>query len=108
MALAGSTSCPAAEIIGVHGSGEGPSATVTRDAPEINATFATFTADEHKLGERGARLVYYPYPTVTFADYLPTGWPTLAKTVKDYAGELEAELKSFSYACPGTPISLVG
>lgn len=100
--------CPTAEIIGVHGTGEGPSTTDNKVSPEIKATFAAFTADEQKLSEQGARLEYYPYPTLSFTDYLPTGWPKVRKIVSDYAGELEAELESFSYACPNTPISLVG
>jgi hypothetical protein len=76
---------PSAEVIGIHGTGEGPSTTDGNDSPEIKATFAT---DEQKLGEYGADLVYYPYPTVTFADFLPTAWPKLYQVVKDYAGEL--------------------
>lgn len=105
---AASAGCPAAEVIGVHGTGEGPSATDGADSPEIKATFAAFTADEQKLGEHGARLEYYTYPTVAFTGYLPVNWPALRTTVAGYAGELEAELASFSSACPGTPISLVG
>ena len=31
-----------------------------------------------------------------------------ATTIDEYAGELEAELESFSHSCPDTPISLVG
>ena len=106
--VAASAGCPAAEIIGVHGTSEGPSSTDSTDSPEIKATFAAFAADEHKLGEHGARLEYYPYPTVTFAGYLPVNWPALRTTIDDYAGELEAELESFSHSCPDTPISLVG
>ena len=101
-------SCPAAEIIGVHGTGEGPSSTNSKNSPEIKATFAAFTTDEQKLGTSGARLVYYPSPTVTFADYLVAAWPKLYQVVNGYAGELEAELEGFSHDCPGTPISLVG
>ena len=37
MAPADPAHCPAAEIIRVHGTGEGPSATVTQDTPEIKA-----------------------------------------------------------------------
>lgn len=103
-----SAGCPAAEIIGVHGTSEGPSSTDTTDSPEIKATFAAFTGEEQKLGEHGARLEYYAYPTVTFADYLPVNWTTLRTTIDDYAGDLEAELGSFSKSCPGTPISLIG
>ena len=106
--LAGGASCPAAEIIGVHGTGEGPSVTDTQDSPEIKATFSAFTADEQKLGEHGADLEYYPYPAVSFTDYLPTNWPELAITINEYADSLEASLESFSYTCPGTPISLIG
>ena len=105
---AASAGCPAAEIIGVHGTSEGPSSTDSTDSPEIKATFAAFAADEHKLGETGARLEYYPYPTITFAGYLPVNWPELRTTIDHYAGELEAELESFSHTCPDTPISLVG
>ena len=108
MALAGSTNCPAAEIIGMHGTGEGPSATDISDSPEIGTTFSAFIADERKLSEHGAHLEYYPYPTVSFAEYLPTNWPELAITINDSANELEVELESFSDVCPGTPISLVG
>jgi cutinase len=103
-----SASCPAAEIIGVHGTSEGPSSTDSTDSPEIKATFAARAADEQKLGEHRARLEYYAYPTVTLADYLPVNWPTLATTIDDYANELEGELESFSSSCPDTPISLVG
>jgi Cutinase len=103
-----SAGCPAAEIIGVHGTSEGPSSTNSTDSPEIKATFAALAVDEQKLGEHGARLEYYSYPTVTFAGYLPVNWPALRTTINDYAGELEAELESFSHACPDTPISLVG
>jgi hypothetical protein len=66
-----SAGCPAAEIIGVHGTSEGPSSTDSNDSPEIKATFAAFAADEQKLGEHGARLEYY-------ADKDPIcgqGWP---------------------------------
>ena len=108
VALEQPASCPAAEIIGVHGTSEGPSSTNPHDSPEIKATFRTFTADEQKLGKHGARLEYYPYPTLGFADYMPTDWPELAIAIDGYADELEAELESFSHACPGTPISLVG
>lgn len=108
VALAGSAGCPAAEMIGVHGTGEGPSTTDGHDSPEIKATFSAFTADERKLGEYGAQLDYYPYPTASFADYLPTNWPELATTIRDYASELGAALESFTSACPATPISLVG
>jgi Cutinase len=108
VALAGPASCPAAEIIGVHGTGEGPSATDTQDSPEIKATFSAFTADEQSLGEHGADLEYYPYPTVSFADFLPANWSELAIAINEYADDLEAQLESFSYACPATPISLVG
>jgi len=100
--------CPAAEIIGVHGTSEGPSSTDSTDSPEIKGTFAAFAGDEQTLGEHGARLEYYSYPTVTFADYLPVNWPTLRTTIDIYAGQLEAQLESFSYSCPDTPISLVG
>jgi hypothetical protein len=103
-----SAGCPAAEIIGVHGASEGPSSTDSNDSPEIKATFAAFAADEQKLGEHGARLEYYAYPTVTFADYLPVNWPALRTTIDEYAGELQAELESFSYSCQDAPISLVG
>jgi hypothetical protein len=108
VALERSASCPAAEIIRVHGTSEGPSSTNPHDSPEIKATFRTFTADEQKLGKHGARLEYYPYPTLGLADYMPTDWPGLAIAIDGYADELEAELESFSHACPGTPISLVG
>jgi hypothetical protein len=108
MALTGAASCPVAEIIGVHGTGEGPSATNSQDSPEIKATFRAFTADGQKLGEHGSDLEYYPYPTVGFADYLPANWPELAITINEYADGLEAALESFSFACPATPISLVG
>lgn len=103
-----SAGCPAAEIMGVHGTSEGPSGTDSTDSPEIKATFAAFVADEQKLGEYGARLEYYAYPTVTFAGYLPVNWPALRATIDEYAGELQAELESFSHSCPDTPISLVG
>jgi hypothetical protein len=103
-----SAGCPAAEIIGVHGTSEGPSGTDSADSPEIKATFAAFAPDEQKLGEYGARLEYYAYPTVTFAGYLPVNWPALRTTIDEYAGELQAELESFSHSCPDTPISLVG
>jgi hypothetical protein len=103
-----SAGCPSAEIIGVHGTSEGPSSTDSTDSPEIKATFAAFAAEEHKLGETGARQEYYPYRTVTFAGYLPVNWPTLRTTIDDSAGKLEAELESFSHTCPDTPISLVG
>jgi hypothetical protein len=107
-ALEQPANCPAAEIIGVHGTSEGPSSTDPNDSPEIKATFSAFTAVERKLGQHGARLEYYPYPTLGFADYLPADWPELAIAIDGYADELEAELESFSHACPGTPISLVG
>jgi hypothetical protein len=100
--------CPAAEIIGVHGTSEGPSSTDSTDSPEIKATFAAFVPHEQKLGEHGARLEYYAYPTVSFAAYLPVNWSALRTTVNDYASELEAELERFSRSCPDTPISLVG
>lgn len=103
-----SAGCPPAEIIGVHGTGEGPSNMDGTYSPEIKATFAAFATDEQKLGEHGARLEYYAYPTITFAAYLPVNWPTLRTTIEDYADELEAELESFSHSCPDTPISLVG
>jgi hypothetical protein len=103
-----SADCPPAEIIGVHGTGEGPSNTNRTDSPEIKATFKALATDEQKLGDHGARLQYYAYPTVTSAAYLPVNWPTLRITVDEYAGELEAELESFSHSCPDTPISLVG
>ncbi len=99
---------PRGEIIGMHGTGEGPSATDINDSPEIRTTFSAFIADERKLSEHGAHLEYYPYPTVSFAEYLPTNWPELAITINDSADELEVELESFSDVCPGTPISLVG
>ncbi len=102
-----SAGCPAAEIIGVHGTSEGPSNTDGADSPEIKATFSAFVTDEQKLGEHGARLQYYAYPTVGSAVYLPVNLPTLRATIHDYAGQLEAELDSFSYSCPDTPISLV-
>jgi hypothetical protein len=100
--------CPAAEIIGVHGTGEGPSSTNGTDSPEIKATFGAFATDEQKLGEHGARLEYYAYPTVSFAAYLPVDWPTLRNIIDNYARQLEAELEHFSHSCPDTPISLVG
>ncbi len=105
---AASAGCPAAEIIGVHGTSEGPSSTDSKDSPEIKATFAAFAADEQKLGEHDARMEYFAYPTVTFAEYLPVNWPALRTTIYDYAGELEAQLEGFSRSCPDTPISLVG
>jgi hypothetical protein len=67
-----SASCASAEIIGVHGTGEGPSATDHNLSPEIKATFAAFTADTHKPGKYGMQLVYCPYPVINIADYLPT------------------------------------
>jgi hypothetical protein len=100
--------CPAAEIVGVHGTSEGPSSTNGTDSPEIKATFAAFTGDERELGEHGARLDYFAYPTVTFAEYLPVRWLALRTTIHDYAGQLEAELEAFSRSCPDTPISLAG
>lgn len=103
-----SADCPAAEIIGVHGTSEGPSNTDSTDSPEIKATFAAFAADEKKLGEHGARMEYYSYPTVTFAEYLPANWLALRTAIHDYAGELKAELEAFSRSCSDTPISLVG
>src|SRR5579862_8893546 len=63
--------CPTAEIIGVHGTGEGPSGTNRTDSPEIKGTFRAFATDEQKLGEHSARLNYYSYPTISFAAYLP-------------------------------------
>ena len=106
--IAAPAGCPAAEIIGVHGTSEGPSSTDSKDSPEIKATFDAFAGDEQKLGEHGARTEYFAYPTVTFAEYLPVNWPALRTTIYDYAGELEAELESFSRSCPGTPVSLAG
>ncbi len=106
--VAASAGCPAAEIIGVHGTGEGPSSTDGIDSPEIKATFAVFADDEQRLGEHGARMDYFAYPTVTFAEYLPVSWLVLRTTIHDYAGELEAELEAFNRSCPDTPISLVG
>lgn len=103
-----SAGCPAAEIVGVHGTGEGPSGTDGTDSPEIKATFSAFATDEQKLGEHGASLEYYAYPTVSFAAYLPVSWPTLRVIIDKYAGELETELGHFSHSCPDTPISLVG
>ena len=103
-----SADCPPAEIIGVHGTGEGPSNTDPTDSPEIKATFNAFATDEQKQGEYGARLEYYAYPTVSFAAYLPVNWPTLQNIIGNYARQLEAELEHFSYSCPDTPISLVG
>jgi hypothetical protein len=100
--------CPAAEIIGVHGTGEGPSSTNGTDSPEIRATFSAFVTDEQKLGEHGARLAWYAYPTATFAAYLPVNWPALRITIGNYASELETELEHLSRSCPDTPISLVG
>jgi cutinase len=100
--------CPAAEIIGVHGTGEGPGPDGKPLSPEIKATFAAFTADERTLGEHSARLEYYPYPALGLTDYLPAGWPTVLETVSGYADHLEAELKEFSRACPRTPVSLIG
>ena len=103
-----SAGCPAAEIIGVHGTSEGPSSTNGTDSPEIKATFSAFADAEQKLGEHGARLEYYAYPTVSFAAYLPVNWPALRTIIGNYASGLEAELEHFSHACPDTPISLVG
>jgi hypothetical protein len=106
--VAASADCPAAEIIGVHGTSEGPSSTNSTDSPEIKATFAAFTGDERKLGEHGARLDYFAYPTVTFAEYLPARWLALRTAIHDYSGQLEADLEAFSRSCPDTPISLAG
>jgi Cutinase len=103
-----SADCPPAEIIGVHGTGEGPSSTDRTDSPEIKATFNAFATDEQKLGEHGARPEYYAYPTVSFAAYLPVNWPTLRNIIGNYARQLGAELEHVSYFCPDTPISLVG
>lgn len=103
-----SAGCPAAEIIGVHGTGEGPSSTNGTDSPEIRATFSAFTADERKLGEHSARLEYFAYPTYSFAAYLPVNWPALRIIIGSYARALEADLEHFSRSCPGTPVSLVG
>jgi hypothetical protein len=105
---AASADCPVAEIVGVHGTSEGPSSTNRTDSPEIKATFAAFTDDERRLGEHGARLDYFAYPTVTFAEYLPVHWPALRTAIRDYAGQLEAELEAFSRSCPDTPVSLAG
>src|SRR6266702_1168058 len=69
--VAASAGCPASEIVGVHGTSEGPSSTNGTDSPEIKATFAALADDERKLGEHGARMDYFAYPTVTFAEYLP-------------------------------------
>lgn len=103
-----SAGCPVAEIVGVHGTGEGPSSTNGTVSPEIKATFSAFATDEQKLGEHGARLEYYAYPTVSFAAYLPVNWPTLRNIIGSYARQLEAELEHFSRSCPDTPISLDG
>jgi Cutinase len=103
-----SAGCPAAEIIGVHGTGEGPSRTNGTYSPEIKATFSAFAADEQKLGEHSARLEYFTYPTFSFAAYLPVNWPALRIIIGQYARELEAELEHFSRSCPDTPVSLVG
>ncbi|HLK74953.1 MAG TPA: cutinase family protein [Streptosporangiaceae bacterium] len=108
ISAAASDGCPAAEIVGVHGTSEGPSRTNGTDSPEIKATFAAFAGDERKLDEHGARLDYFAYPTVTFAEYLPGRWLSLRTTIHDYADQLEAELEAFSRSCPGTPILLVG
>jgi hypothetical protein len=40
--IAAPAGCPAAEIIGVHGTSEGPSSTDSTDSPEITATFTAF------------------------------------------------------------------
>lgn len=106
--VAASAGCPAAEIVGVHGTGEGPSSTNGTYSPEIKATFAALADDERKLGEHGAHLDYFAYPTVTFAEYLPVRWLALRTTIHYYAGQLEAELEAFSRSCPDTPISLAG
>jgi hypothetical protein len=108
MPVAFSTSCPAAEIIGVHGTGEGPSPIGKEISSEIKATFAAFTADERKLGEHGARLQYFPYPTLDLTDYLPTNWAKSQLMVNNCVGELGAEAERFSRSCPNSPISLVG
>lgn len=106
--VAASASCPTAEIVGVHGTSEGPSSTNGTDSPEIKATFAALADDERKLGEHGVRMDYFAYPTVTFAEYLPVSWLVLRTTIHDYAGRLQAELEAFSRSCPDTPVSLVG
>jgi hypothetical protein len=100
--------CPVAEIIGVHGTGEGPSSTDGADSSEIKATFAALADDEQKLGEHDTRMQYFAYPTVTFAEYLPFNWLKLRTAVHAYAVELESELETLSRSCPATPISLVG
>ncbi len=106
--VAASAGCPAAEIIGVHGTSEGPSSTDSIDSPEIKATFAAFADDEQKLGEHDTRMDYFAYPTVTFADYQPANWLALRTAIHDFAGELEAELEAFRRSCSDTPISLIG
>src|SRR5690348_18095793 len=65
-----SAGCPAAEIVGVHGTSEGPSSTDSTHSPEIKAPLAAFATDEQQLGRHGRRLQTYSYPTVTFPNSL--------------------------------------
>lgn len=92
-----------AELIGLHGLGEGPSPQDPGTlSPTIEATFDTFTANApHSAWEAD----YMDYPTI------PADW-TLGATIKNNVQEgvkdLENRISESISSCPHTPISLVG
>ena len=100
--VAASAGCPVAEVVGVHGTSEGPSGTYGTDSPEIKATFAAFADDESKLGEHGARLDYFAYPTVTFAARTATSGASSTRS-SSTATRAGTTRTGTTGAWPGTP-----
>jgi len=96
-----STACPAAQVIGLHGMGEGPSPQKPRS---YSSTIEhTLKALRSSAAHADVQTYDLPYPT--------TNWWTAAGIANDVqAGvkNLELRIAASISGCPQTPISLVG
>jgi hypothetical protein len=109
-------SCPRALIIGLYGTGEGPSANDPKGkkSATIQAEFHAFAAEVQKLPNDGTshsyRLQWFAYPTVPESDL--TSLPGLLKTegtIATAATQLYNYISGQAAACAdNTLISVVG
>src|SRR5690348_3338331 len=105
--VAAAVSCPRVVLIGLHGTGQGPSPTKTTKSPEIAATFKAFANEVPKLPNDGTdhsyRLQWFSYPTVPSSDLTsPSGLVNAVSTVNTTATQLDNYVSGQVAACSNT------
>jgi hypothetical protein len=103
------SSCPAAELVGLHGVGEGPSSSMSTTSTTIAETFSAFKTDTTSRGVTGVQTSALGYPTISRSDIMSvSGIYDAETTVLNTAVTLNAVLQAFNSQCPRTPVLLAG